>query len=520
MDFLIAVGNILLFLIVLSVVICIHELGHFFFAKKAGVLCHEFSFGMGPKIWSKKKGETTFSIRAIPFGGFVSMSGEEVQAEVVKVGQKIRLGFAKDGEINRIIINPAHLDYQDYLEVTIDSIDLQGRDQTRLYINEYTVKRDAYFVFDKNQMQIAPYDRNFSTKTKIQRFLITFGGPMMNFILAFFVYLFIALTLGVANTSSTVVGDVSSGMPASEILLPGDIILSINDEEVSAWTSSDESLITINSELAKYLTYDSFVFEVERDGEILTLEPIIPQYIFYALGFTSSVDTTDLIIGSPLYVSSELLAGDKILSINGEIFANWNEIITYAIAYTEGSTEENPTTITVERDGVEYTFTYVAYGTNVLDAMGYSAFYSRIGIAGTTKFSLFGSFENAFLSFKESALSIYKTLYLLFSSKQIGVGDLSGFIGIYTMTANAASQGFYTLLSWVGLLSVNLGIVNLLPIPALDGGRLVFIGYEAITKKKPNQKFENLLHTIVFFLLIALLIFVTYNDILRLFGLD
>jgi len=94
---------------------------------------------------------------------------------------------------------------------------------------------------------------------------------------------------------------------------------------------------------------------------------------------------------------------------------------------------------------------------------------------------------------------------------------MSGFIGIYTITANAASQGMISLLNWVGLLSVNLGIVNLLPIPALDGGRLAFILYEAVTKKKPNQKVENWLHTIVFFLLIALLVFITYNDILRLF---
>ncbi len=87
------------------------------------------------------------------------------------------------------------------------------------------------------------------------------------------------------------------------------------------------------------------------------------------------------------------------------------------------------------------------------------------------------------------------------------------------MTSEAASQGLITLLSFVGLLSVNLGILNLLPIPALDGGRIVFIGYEAITKKKPNQKVENWLHTIVFFLLIALMIYVTYNDILRLIGI-
>ncbi|OQX93532.1 MAG: hypothetical protein B6I17_02215 [Tenericutes bacterium 4572_104] len=107
----------------------------------------------------------------------------------------------------------------------------------------------------------------------------------------------------------------------------------------------------------------------------------------------------------------------------------------------------------------------------------------------------------------------------MFSSDQVGVSDLSGFVGIFSMTSKAAEAGIISLLSWTGFLSVNLGIVNLLPIPALDGGRLVFIGYEAITNKKPNKKVENWLHTIVFFLLMGLLVFITYNDILRLIGL-
>ncbi len=85
------------------------------------------------------------------------------------------------------------------------------------------------------------------------------------------------------------------------------------------------------------------------------------------------------------------------------------------------------------------------------------------------------------------------------------------------MTSTAAAAGIVSLLSWIGLLSVNLGVVNLLPIPALDGGRLVFIGYEAIVGRKPNQKVENILHTVMFFLLMGLLIFITYNDIANLF---
>ena len=75
------------------------------------------------------------------------------------------------------------------------------------------------------------------------------------------------------------------------------------------------------------------------------------------------------------------------------------------------------------------------------------------------------------------------------------------------------------MLSWVGLLSVNLGIVNLLPIPALDGGRLVFLGYETITRRKPNQKIENTLHYVMYLALLGLFVFIMFNDILRLLNL-
>ncbi len=85
------------------------------------------------------------------------------------------------------------------------------------------------------------------------------------------------------------------------------------------------------------------------------------------------------------------------------------------------------------------------------------------------------------------------------------------------MTTKIASEGFASLLNWMGLLSVNVGLLNLFPIPALDGGRLVFLGYEAITKKKPSPKVETALISITMILLLGLMIIVTFNDVLRLF---
>ena len=514
LSFISTIWNIIIFLVVLGLVICIHELGHFFFAKRAGVLCHEFSFGMGPRLWSKKFGETVFSIRAIPFGGFVSMSGEEIESDVIKVGQKIRLGFDSSNEVNRIIINSSNTNYHDFLEVKVEEFDLFSVEGNRLYINEHTVKRNAMYVTDKGHIQIAPKDRSFAYKTKWQRFITTFGGPLMNFILAFVVYLIISFSVGVPNMASTEIGGVQESMPAHEVIEIGDRVISINDIPVASWSGETNS---VSSELAKLA--DSYVFVVERNGAVMELSSINPQFIFYGLGFALDADADGLYIESPLYIDTLLESGDQIISIDGVEMNSYADLILFANSNLEGSTEEEPTEISVERDGDTVLISYVAYGEDVLDAMGYEIFYSRVGISGIMRFSFFGSFGSAWSSFSTAGLTIFKTIGLMFSSNQVGVSDLSGFVGIFSMTSQAAANGIISLLAWIGLLSVNLGIVNLLPIPALDGGRIVFLGYEAITKRKPNQKVENLLHTLMFFLLMGLLVFITYNDILRLFGL-
>ena len=571
LSFFATVINLILFLIVLGLVICIHELGHLYFAKKAGILCHEFSFGMGPKLWSKKKGETTYSIRAIPFGGFVSMSGEELEEEIVKIGNRVRLELDEENRVTRIVLNEDNPKYSDLVAITVDTMDLKN--DGRLYLNEYEVNRDAFYIFDNKEMQIAPDDRRFSSKTIGQRFLTAFGGPLMNFVLAIIVYLIIAFAIGVPNHASTVIGEVSPGAPAYEVLEAGDRIISINGVEVTSWSGETNS---ISSELAK--TYDGYVIVVERDGQTLTLETIYPLLVFYGLGFSADSASESLIIRTPLYLKSEMLPGDEILEFNGQLMSSWEDVIAFQLAnlegsssrddlyqikvyrqtisdyngiiakvtnqdgkyvieiiaegeeqrvvYTIGGTEEIIVSVGAQitkgqalGSGGEYVFEYVVYGEEVLKAMNTTAFSTRIGIGGTTKFSFFGSITNSFVLFWGAATSIFGTLGLLFTSNLVGISDLSGFVGIFSMTSQAASQGLIALLSFIGLLSVNLGILNLLPIPALDGGRIVFLGYEVVFKKKPNQKLENWLHTIVFFLLIALMLYVTYNDILRLIGL-
>lgn len=508
------IGNIILFLFVLGLVICIHELGHFYFARRAGILCHEFSFGMGPRIWSRKKGETAFSIRAIPFGGFVSMAGEEIDSEVLKKGMEIRIGFNDKSQINKIILDHENDLYKEYELIKVETWDLLSEEGNRLYINEHTVERTAMYVLAKEEeMQIAPKDRSFAYKTKWQRFITTFGGPMMNFLLALVIFFVASLIAGVADPDSTIVSGVSEETPASLVFEPGDEIIEINGMSVETWVGESNS---VQSGLSN--VEGTYEITVIRDGQTIVLEEIRPQFFFYGLGFASDYTTDDLVIGKPLYRTTELEEGDRILEIAGEDTTDWTwgDMATFAMSYTNGSTEDSPTIIKIERNGEILTFEYVAYGEDVIDSMGASLFFTRIGIDGSSKFSIFGSVANGWNEFLAAAGTIFKTLGVLFSSSQVGVSDLSGVVGMFSVTSEAAAAGLVSLLSWVGLLSVNLGILNLLPLPALDGGRLVFITVEAITGKKPNPKFENTLHNIMFILLMGLMIYITFNDIVKL----
>lgn len=205
--------GILSFIIALGVIILVHELGHFIVAKKVGILCHEFSIGMGPAVWSKKKGETTYSIRAIPLGGYVAMAGEEAEKEMVKVGQKVGLLLGKNACVEKIYLNPELR--TDLVVGTITEIDLYKAltisiETEQQHVYHYQVDHDAFYVFDKGSQQIAPYDRCLESKSKWARFATMAAGATMNFILAIVLLFMVGLVNGetiYSNRLGTIVDD-------------------------------------------------------------------------------------------------------------------------------------------------------------------------------------------------------------------------------------------------------------------------------------------------------------------------
>ena len=160
--------------------------------------------------------------------------------------------------------------------------------------------------------------------------------------------------------------------------------------------------------------------------------------------------------------------------------------------------------------------TYDVYSDELLKSQGYESTIKQLGISAKTKIQFGPCLLNGLRSFWKSATIIFATLKELFTSKEVGVNDLGGFITILNQTASYASGGFASLLYWIGLLSINLGIINLLPIPALDGGRIIFLFIEGITGKKINPKVEAWIINIVFWLLLAFMGYILIQDIIRL----
>lgn len=516
--------SIIVFLVVLSLVIIIHELGHFIAARKAGILCHEFFLGMGPVLWSKKIGETTYGVRAIPLGGFVSMAGEEIESDMVKVGDKIRIVINSNNNIEKIILDHEEEKFQDFELITVENIDLKGISGGALFINENAVRRDAKYIFKNREIQIAPADRNFNFKNKRQRFLAIFGGPFMNFVLAFFVFIAVAMLSGFPATDSNIIGEVGAGYPAEGILEAGDQIKYVDHERVYAWISDDPSIVTVNSVLNENTTDRVIEFIIVRNDVEQTVY-ITPTLTFYSVGFHSAIPSTevgpnDLIVGEVFEGTKAEKAGmqegDQLISIDGVLLSNWNDVASLMESNLTGESMS----FVVDRNGTDITLIVdEPWNQDVLDTQGLALVDSKIGINPVYKFNFVRSLGFGYTGIKNSSTMIFDTLKLLFANDQVGAGDLAGPVGIYQITSSALDGGVVSLLSWVGLLSVNLGVINLLPIPALDGGRLVFLGWEAVTGRKPNAKIENTLHYAMYLALMGLFVFITYNDILRLFNL-
>ena len=217
----------------------------------------------------------------------------------------------------------------------------------------------------------------------------------------------------------------------------------------------------------------------------------------------------DVALGYPAY-DAGLETGDLVLSIDGEKISNWDRGLVML-----QTTSGDPVLFEVQKsDGriVKYNVEPMS----VTDEEGNTVYKFGISTMYEKEYGFVNSLEYAFNKTISLFGSMWDTLKYLFTGR-VGVNQLSGPVGIFSIVDSQAEQGPEALLYLVAYLSINVGIINLLPFPAFDGGRILFLLIEKIFKKPVSKNVENMIHTIGFFLIIGLLIFVTFNDILRLF---
>ncbi len=414
--------SIISFIVVFGALVFFHELGHLLLAKRAGILCREFAIGFGPKVFSFKKNETVYTIRLLPLGGFVRMAGEDPETIELKRGQVVGLLLDGSGQVEKIVLNHKD-DYPNARVVEIEDADLEHG----MYVTGYTdgerferfaVKEPSFFVVDRQEIQIAPYHRQFVAKTLGQRTMTILAGPLANFLLALVIFIIIGLL---------------QGYPVDKPII----------------------------------------------GELT------PEGAARAAG---------------------LKQGDEVIAINGERMETWTEIVNTIRAHPG-----EPLQFQIERNGKELSVTVTPEAKTVQgETIG------LIGVYQPMEKSVFGSIKQGLVETYYWTREIVTGLGQLITG-QFQLDMLSGPVGIAVSTGKVAESGIYYLMKWGAILSINLGIVNLLPLPALDGGRLLFFAIEAVRGKPVDRQKEGMVHFIGFALLMLLMLVVTWNDIQKFF---
>ena len=335
---------------------------------------------------------------------------------------------------------------------------------------------------------------SFATKTVWQRFKVIAAGPFMNFVLALALFIIIAFSFGVYGNKVEYVDENSNEYAAG--LRPGDKIISINGEKAYIWEDIFYEITNTDK--------TSYIVKYEREKEVK--EAKVNKNYRKLVGVTSTlVDGKTTTTVSPSDMSSPAYAagikeGDKIVKINDVAVSTWEEVI----AQIELSSENSPVKVSVERDGLILDYNIVPQ--------------TQISVKFDTQ--LEKSFVTAIAS------SAYKTVYyieLMFKTisqlvtGKLGSDALGGPVMVISMVGEAAESGFLSLLNLAAFISINLGFMNLLPIPALDGSKLVFLLVEGIRGKSLPVEKEGYIHFIGFVVLIGFMLFITYKDILRLF---
>ena len=415
--------GILTFILVFGIIVVVHEFGHFYFAKKSGILVREFAIGMGPKIFAHiGKDGTAYTIRILPLGGYVRMAGWGDDTTEIKTGTPVSLTLTDDGKVKRINLSGKKLD-QTALPMQVTQFDFEDK----LFIKGLVLEEEKTFAVDHDatvveadgtEVRIAPLDVQYQNATIWGKLITNFAGPMNNFILGVVVFwILIFMQGGVRDVDTNQFHIMPQGALAKVGVPETAQITKIGSHEISNW--------------------ESLIQAVESETKDRTAPTL-----------------------------------DVTISENGS---------------------DKQVTVTPEESQGRY----------------------LLGVQPGIKSDFLSMFVGGFTTAADSALRILSALKNLIF--QPDLNKLGGPVAIFKASSDAAKNGIENVLYFLAVISINLGIFNLIPIPALDGGKIVLNILEAIRRKPLKQEIETYVTLAGVVIMVVLMIAVTWNDIMRLF---
>jgi regulator of sigma E protease len=434
-------------LILLGVIIFVHELGHFLFAKLVDVKVLKFSLGFGPSLFGVRRGETEYVISAIPLGGYVKMLGEDSEGEIAEEEKA----------------------------------------------------------------------RAFNFQPVWKRALIVLSGPVFN--LVFAAVVFVAIFMSGVPLPHPDVGKITEKSPAFRAgLMTGDRILEINGKPIQTW---DEVDAAVDESLGRPL-----LLEIKRDGRTIDLS-VTPEKKSEPDLFGEKKKVWDIGAAPLLYpIAGDVIKGaradkggmkkgDRILEIEGKPLQTWQDMT--AIIHDN---PETPLRFKIKRNGRVLDLTIAPQKSTVRMPGGEEKTIGLIGIRpqGNDFIKRFGLPSALLLgaskTWEVSVLTVVSIIKLV--ERIIPAETIGGPILIFQMAGEQASHGALSFFTFMSVISINLGVLNFLPIPVLDGGHMLFLGIEAVRRKPLSEKVMTIAQRVGLTAIITLMVFAFYNDIMRL----
>lgn len=452
--------TIVYFIVVLGLLIFVHELGHFLVAKRAGVGVLKFSLGFGRRLFGFTKGETEYVVSAIPLGGYVKMVGEDPR------------------------------------EVVID---------------------DAGQAFDGTGQPL-DLEKSFAHKSVRSRIAIVLAGPGANFLLAIVLFWGVFALVGRPVFPPVAGKPEADSVAAAAGIEPGDRIVAVRGSPVRTWGEIEGAIEASQGKAVR--------IRIERDGVSRDITVTPRRKIFtdffgdeqqvWTIGVGPFISPTvgRLMEGFPA-AEAGIRVGDRIVAVNGEPVDTWRELADRI--HTRADQE---VTLTVERAGERFPMTLTPKASSQQGAVGQTVRVGLIGIspAEAYVYERLDPLTALLDATMRTATTSVKMVWVLVKivDGAISPQTIGGPILMAQMTGEQVQQGFLNLIFFTALLSINLGVLNLLPIPILDGGHLCFFFIELLRGRPVSVKKRELAQRVGLVLLVALMVFAFYNDIFRL----